>query len=173
MSSYSDLRNSRRWRFVFLSAVLAALVVMTGLKSSSGQERELPDGPGKEETRKLCAGCHELEKTISVRQDRVGWQQTMDKMVASGLKGADQQINAVLEYLVKHFPADEVPKININQATAIELESGLSLRRSQAAAIIEHRGRYGKFKTIEDLKNVPGVDIAKIEAKKDRLTFEE
>ncbi|HKX30835.1 MAG TPA: helix-hairpin-helix domain-containing protein, partial [Blastocatellia bacterium] len=46
-----------------------------------------------------------------------------------------------------------------------------SLRRSQAAAIIQYRAKNGKFKSIEDLKKVPGVDAAKIEAKKDRLTF--
>jgi competence protein ComEA len=52
------------------------------------------------------------------------------------------------------------------------LESGLSLKRSQAAAIIERRTKNGKFKNIEELKKVPGVDAAKIEAKKDRLIFE-
>ena len=52
-----------------------------------------------------------------------------------------------------------------------ELESTLSLPRSQAAAIIEYRTKHGDFKSIADLKRVPGIDAAKIEAKKDRLTF--
>ena len=55
---------------------------------------------------------------------------------------------------------------------AIDLESGLSLRRSQAAAIIQYREKNGPFKSIEELKKVPGIDIEKIEAKKDRLVFE-
>jgi len=54
---------------------------------------------------------------------------------------------------------------------AIEMESRLSLKRSQAAAIIAYRTKNGKFKSIEDLKKVPGVDAAKIEAKKDRIVF--
>jgi competence protein ComEA len=131
----------------------------------------MPDGPGKEETQRLCAQCHELEKSFSVRQDREGWQRTIEKMVAFGMKGTEKEINAVLEYLVAHYPADEVPKINVNKAAAIELESGLSLRRSQAAAIIQYREKNGPFKSIEDLKKVPGIDLAKIEAKKDRLVF--
>src|SRR5262249_32879588 len=106
------------------------------------------------------------------RQDRAGWQRTINKMAAFGMKGPEKEINAALEYLVKNFPADEVPKINVNKAEAIDLESGLSLKRSQAAAIIQYREKNGPFKSIEDLKKVPGVDVAMIEAKKDRLTFE-
>lgn len=61
--------------------------------------------------------------------------------------------------------------MNVNTAPAIEMESRLSLRRSQAAAIIAYRSKNGKFKTIDDLKKVPGVDTEKIEAKKDRIVF--
>ena len=79
----------------------------------------------------------------------------------------------MLDYLVKNFPADELPKINVNKAEAIELESGLSLKRSQAAAIIQYRNQHGAFKSVEDLKKVPGVDVEKVEAKKNRLIFKE
>ena len=131
----------------------------------------MPDGPGKEETRKLCSGCHELEKSFSMHQDPDGWRLTMDKMVSFGMKASETEIGAVLEYLIRNFPAEDVPKIDVNKAEAIELESGLSLRRSQAAAIIRYRTKNGNFKSIEDLKKVPGIDAAKIEAKKDRLIF--
>ncbi len=132
---------------------------------------QLPEGPGREETERLCKGCHELERSFSRRQDRDGWQATLNKMVALGTKGTDQEFALILDYLTKHYPADEVPPVNANTAAAIELESGLSLRRSQAAAIIAYRTKNGKFKSIEDLKKVPGVDADKIEAKKDRIVF--
>lgn len=132
----------------------------------------MPDGPGKAEARKLCAGCHELEKSFSARHDRDGWQVVMEKMVSFGMKGTDQEINTVLEYVVRNFPADDVPHIRVNEAAAIDFESILSLKRSQAAAVIQYREKNGKFKSIEDLKKVPGIDPAKFEAKKDRLIFE-
>ena len=78
----------------------------------------------------------------------------------------------MLEYLSRHFAADEVPLIRINKATAIELESGFSLKRSEAAALLRHRESVGAFKSIEDLKHIPGVPYGKIHAKKDRITFE-
>jgi competence protein ComEA len=133
---------------------------------------QLPDGPGKAETEKVCSQCHEVERSIAPRQDRAAWQSTIDKMVALGAKGTDKEFALVLDYLASHFPADEVPRINVNKARAIELESALSLPRSQAAAIIEYRTKHGDFKSIADLKKVPGVDTAKIEAKRERLAFQ-
>ncbi len=132
---------------------------------------QLPEGPGREETERLCRNCHELERSVSRRQDRDGWQDTINKMVAFGTKATDQEFALIIDYLTKHFPAEEIPQVNVNQAAAIELESRLSLRRSQAAAVIAYRTKNGKFKSIEDLKKVPGVDAEKIEAKKDRITF--
>ena len=132
---------------------------------------QLPDGPGKAETEKLCKQCHEIERSISLRQDRAGWQATIDKMVTLGAEGTDKEWSAVLEYLSTNFAGDQLPKLNVNKAAAIEFESRLSLKRSEAAAIIAYRDKNGPFKTIDDLKKVPGIDAAKIESKKDRLAF--
>jgi competence protein ComEA len=138
---------------------------------AGGAWAQLPDGPGKAETERICSQCHELARSISLRQDRAGWEGTVNQMVSLGAKATDKETAAVIDYLSTHFAADEVPRININKARAIDLESGLTLKRSEAAAIIEYRNKYGPFKSIEDLKKVPGIDAAKIEAKKDRLTF--
>jgi competence protein ComEA len=133
---------------------------------------QLPPGPGKAETEKLCTQCHELERSISKRQDRAGWEATIDKMVNLGAKGTDQELDAVLDYLSKNYPpAATDDRVNVNKARAIELESAIGLRRSEAAAIVAYREKNGPFKSIDDLKKVPGVDAAKIEAKKDRLAF--
>lgn len=148
-----------------IKTVVAAVVF------AAAAHAQLPDGPGKAETQKICSQCHELERSISLRQDRAGWQATINKMVDLGAKASDADLTKVLDYLSTHYPADEVPRININKARAIDLEAGLTLRRSQAAAIIEYREKNGPFHSIEDLKKVPGIDFAKIEAKKDRLTF--
>ncbi len=145
------------------------LFLMMGAAFSNAQQ--LPDGPGKPETQKLCSQCHEISRSISVRQDRAGWQGVMSKMSTLGMKATDQELQSVFEYLVSHYPADEVPKLNINTAEAVDIESALTVRRSLAAAIIAYREKHGAFKTIDELKKVPGIDPAKIEAKKDRLAF--
>jgi competence protein ComEA len=147
------------------------LTFLLSLAIVPAQEPQLPEGPGRDETMKLCKQCHEVARSISLRQDRDGWHTTMNKMVAFGMKSTEQEYATVLDYLSKHFPADEVPRVNVNTATAIELESGLTLRRSQAAALIAYREKNGDFKSIEDLKKVPGLDADKLDAKKDRIAF--
>jgi competence protein ComEA len=137
----------------------------------AGAAQELPDGPGRRELETKCKQCHELARSISLRQDRDGWSTTMAKMVAFGMKASDQEIGLVTDYLAKNYPAEDIPKVNVNKASAIELESGLSLRRSQAAAVLAYRAKNGDFNSLEDLKKVPLIDPEKIEAKKDRIAF--
>uniref|UniRef100_Q01NQ1 Competence protein ComEA helix-hairpin-helix repeat protein n=1 Tax=Solibacter usitatus (strain Ellin6076) TaxID=234267 RepID=Q01NQ1_SOLUE len=144
---------------------LAALIVLAGGAWAQGAP------PGRAEAERICSQCHEFARSIAPRQNRAGWQATMDKMIALGAKGTQKDFDAIVDYLAATYPADEIPKINVNEARAVELESGLSLPRSQAAAIIQYRTKNGDFHSIEDLKKVPGVDAAKIEAKKDRLLF--
>ncbi|MBS1857370.1 MAG: helix-hairpin-helix domain-containing protein [Acidobacteria bacterium] len=132
---------------------------------------QFPDGPGKAEFVKVCTGCHELERSAAMHQDRDGWKTTVEKMLALGAKGSDQEIAATIDYLARTFPAEEMPKLNVNTATQIEFESRFTLKRSEAAAIIKYREKNGPFKSIDDFKKIPGIDAARIIAKKDRITF--
>ena len=104
--------------------------------------------------------------------DRAGWQSEMEKMISLGAKGSPEDFENVLNYLSKNYPAEEVPKVRINSARPIELDAGSTLRRSESAAIVAYRSKHGPFKSIEDLKNVPGIDYARILAKQERITFE-
>lgn len=132
----------------------------------------LPEGPGKLETEELCQGCHDIGQSVSLRQDRNGWGATLMKMIGFGVKATDAELQTLLNYLTEHFPAKELPPVNVNTARAIQLESRLSLRRSEAAAILRYRKEHGDFRSLADLLAVPGVDLAKLESKKDRLVFQ-
>lgn len=132
---------------------------------------QLAEGPGMAETARTCIGCHEVERSVSLRQDKAGWNNTLTKMVGLGMKAADADLAIIADYLAKHYPADALPPLNVNKAAAIELESRLGMRRSQAAAFIAHREKIGKFKTFAELKQAPGIDPEKLEAKKTQIIF--
>ena len=149
---------------IFLSTTVLGL-------GASSLFAQMPAGPGLEETQKMCSGCHELERSISLRQNRDGWKTTMNKMVSLGAESTDAEFIAVLAYLSANYPAAAMPPLNVNSARAIDFESRLTLKRSQSAAVIEYRTKHGGFKSIEDLKKVPGIDAAKIEAKKHIFVF--
>jgi competence protein ComEA len=132
---------------------------------------QIAEGPGRAQTEKLCSSCHELDRAVSLRQNRDGWKGTINRMVNFGADGTEAEFAAVLEYLSANYAASELPPLNVNTARAIDFESRLSLKRSQAAAIIQYRAKHGQIKSIEELKNIPGGDSAKVEAKKDILVF--
>ncbi len=145
------------------------MIFLAGTMMAAAQQ--LPDGPGKAEMEKMCQQCHELARSISLRQDRDGWSQTMSKMAAFGMKSTDKDYSLVLSYLTVHYPPEDLPPDNINKAPAIEMEARLSLRRSQAAAVVAYRKAHGDFKSLEDLRKVPLLDFEAIEAKKDEIVF--
>ena len=53
--------------------------------------------------------------------------------------------------------------VNINKADETELQSLNGIGESLATSIVQYRKENGKFETIEDLKNVPGIGDSKFE----------
>lgn len=141
---------------------------MLGLNAHAQQ---MPDGPDKDLFVKTCSRCHEVERALSQRQDKVGWQTTVAKMQGLGLQADEADLRRIIDYLAANLPAETVVKMNINTASRIDFEATLSVKRSVAAAILEYREKNGPFKSIDDLKKIPGVDADKVDAKKSSLTF--
>ena len=63
-------------------------------------------------------------------------------------------------------------KVNINTAKQTELETLPGIGPSTALKIINYREENGNFKTVEDLKNVPGIGDAKFENIKEEICTE-
>jgi len=145
-------------------------LVAFGMNTPAVFAQQFPEGPGKDTTLQLCGNCHGPDVILGHRQSRDEWVATIQKMIASGAEGTQEQFTAALEYLSKNF-GPGAPPVNVNKAAAAELESGLGLSGKEAAAIVKYRTDKGAFKTIDDLKKVPDLDFKKIEAQKERLVF--
>ena len=61
-------------------------------------------------------------------------------------------------------------KVNINKATASELTNVPGIGASTAQKIVSYRDENGKFKSVEDIKNVSGIGASKYESMKDYIT---
>ena len=156
--------------FFVVTVVLLLLVAGSGSPDALlAAQNVLPDAPGRDITVRLCANCHAAETVASVRHTPEGWRDVIAKMVAAGAEGTEQELETVFQYLSTQFPVEAQKALNLNTATAIELESVAGLLRKEAAALIAHREKNGPCKKLEDLNKIAGLDYKKIEARKERL----
>jgi competence protein ComEA len=142
-----------------------ALVPSTAPPSTTAQD--LPPGPGKAILIRVCGGCHEPQVVIGNHRSRDEWIHVMNSMISNGAQGDDEDLMQVLDYLRENFG----PQVNVNTGIEKDFTSGLGLTTVEANAIIAYRKAHDKFTSIDDLKKIPGVDAAKIDAAKDKIVF--
>jgi competence protein ComEA len=80
------------------------MCLAAGVLQVAGNGPQLPDGPGKATTQKICSGCHAAEIVIGRHETKDGWEQIVGKMVSNGANGTDDEFNEVIDYLAAHFP---------------------------------------------------------------------
>ena len=128
----------------------------------------LPEAPGKETFVMVCSMCHSPDAVIGKQGSKQWWQSKVTEMLQESTDIPASDVDTIVAYLAKNFP---IVKINVNKARALDLETGLELTDKESEAIVQYRAAKGNFKTLDDLKKVPGLDAVKIESKKDRLEF--
>jgi competence protein ComEA len=146
---------------IFLTAIVAVPM---------WAQDDLPEGPGKATTVRICTSCHGAEMWSTSHMSADEWDRTITSMTEKGLTITDADYGTVLDYLSKHLgPAPA--KVNINKATTDQLQKALGVTAKQADAIIAYRTKNGDFKDLDGLKKVEGVDAAAIDAKKNTIAF--
>jgi competence ComEA-like helix-hairpin-helix protein len=129
----------------------------------------MPAGPSRELTVRVCAQCHEPQRAAALRLTRDGWEGVVAKMIGLGAKATDEEFARITDYLAENYKGEAPKPINMNTASAIELESVAGLLRKEAAAWIAYRNTHPPCKSLDDLKKVVGVPFKKIDERRDRL----
>ena len=133
---------------------------------------DLPSGAGRDLLLRACIGCHKAEDFAAYRHTREEYQNIVYRMADRGAQGTTKELDQIAAYLARNFPKVEDPaKINVNQASAKQLEDGLQLTTKEAVAIVAYRERHGDFHAVGDLYVIYGVDGRKIQAARDKITF--
>jgi competence protein ComEA len=178
---------------------LVAVFLAAGLGSAPAQTTPsaaaMPDGAGKAIVQRACSACHAVTVVTSKHASQKEWDQVVNQMVSRGADLTDDEIDTVIEYLAKNYgpldqkttpstdaaapssadtaaqPAADTTPVNVNKASAQELESSLGLEKSEAEALVKYREQNGNFKTWHDVAAVPGISAAKVEGLQKRITF--
>jgi competence protein ComEA len=151
-------------------AVVAACVLMVvavPVAISWGSDGASPPPDLARESRSLkavCARCHNLQIVMDTPMSYDAWHDTVQTMMDRGATGTDQQFADVMDYLHRTMTT-----IDVNTAEADELQIVLHVPVASAQAIIARRSTQ-KFKSLADLKSVPGVNASIVDSKA-RLIF--
>ncbi|EMC2389478.1 helix-hairpin-helix domain-containing protein [Enterococcus faecalis] len=115
----------------------------------------------------LAGGVSEEADTAQVNYA----QKVKDQMIIYVPKKGESVAQS-LETLQESAPAqqNQEEKINVNTATEAELQTISGIGAKKAQEIIRFRDEQGPFKTVEELKNVPGIGEKTVERLKDMLT---
>jgi competence protein ComEA len=125
------------------------------------------DNAAKALVERICTKCHSMDSMQGLQNSKEQWSAVVDEMVSRGAEASDAEINQIVDYLTK----TQGIKVKVNKAAADELAGVLEIPAGSASSIVAYREKNGNFKSVEDLKKVPGLDAKAIDSKKDRLDF--
>ncbi len=118
---------------------------------------------------KVCLDCHGTGHFRGQRLSPDDWSDKVYDMIDRGARVGDDQVTAVVAYLAKNFGKDS--KVLVNTAPLVELKSVLGFTVAESEAVLAYRKDHPAFQEWRDLLKVPGIDVAKVETKKDLMAF--
>ena len=144
---------------VWAASVAASTVWDARVARAEEQDSNLPY------VQVVCGRCHKIEIFLNKPRSWERWNDVFADMTKRGANGTDEQLAAVTAYFLENLTL-----INVNTSPAEELAGVLGVADDVADAIIARRQRQ-PFTGLEQLREVPGVDPAKLEQRKSRIQF--
>lgn len=132
----------------------------------------MPEGAGKQIILRECTACHLPDHFVRYQHTNEEWQAIVVRMGQRVRSATKDELDLVQKYLATNFPkVQDAARLNVNKATAKDIETRLSLTPEEAEAVIQYRQRHGEFRDWGDLLAIYGVDGRKVQAAKDRMSF--
>src|SRR3954469_20374290 len=143
---------------------ISLLLIAASSLASVGLGQDLPPGEGRETLQKVCTQCHDIESIPRLRYSREDWSNLVYSMKDMGADATGPELEQIVDYLAKNFgkggATAAAKKVNVNSATAKEIETGLGVTAKDSELIVAYRSKNGNFKDIESLLKVDGVEAA-------------
>lgn len=144
---------------------LVSTAIFAGF-AAAGSAQDLPKGKGGDLLDTRCTSCHTLSR-VTVEKSRDEWEESVKAMVGYGAELSADEQKTVVAYLAKYFGE----QVNVNQASAADLQREFELTQKEAEALVQTRKDKGPFKEYNDLSKVPGLDMKKLEDLRNRIKY--
>ena len=143
------------------------IVHITGEVKNPGLKK-LKDGSRIEDAINAAGGLTEEADLTNINLAQILEDGT--KIKIPNIKNTEKEDEQITEEILINSNSNKPSKlININTATKNELESLPGIGESIATQIIEYRAKNGRFKKIEEIKNVTGIGESKYNKIKDYI----
>jgi hypothetical protein len=73
------------------------------MNGNAGKNAQLPEGPGKAVTQRVCTACHDLEQVVEARMTKERWTDVVDDMVSRGATANKSEVDEIVTYLAANF----------------------------------------------------------------------
>jgi competence ComEA-like helix-hairpin-helix protein len=152
------------------SVLLFAVVVACGLTLSVGvagsQQEPKSSLNGEEVFLNRCSTCHPTERALVAPRTKKGWEGVLAEMVDNnGAQLETGEREAILAFLTERHGL-----VNVNTATAEEIVA-LGMSTKDADTIVSYRADKGPFADFAALRGVPGLDVDRLDAVRERVAF--
>ncbi|HVV27571.1 MAG TPA: hypothetical protein VHC40_06345 [Rhizomicrobium sp.] len=87
--------------------IVSALVLLalSAAPAFADDFKDLPDGPGRDVTIRVCSQCHSPEIAAHQNLDPAGWKDLVSQMANNGANATDAEFDTITKYLSTAFPA--------------------------------------------------------------------
>jgi len=151
-----------------LMAAGAIVLVSVAVTANATESADEIAAAGEQATGLVCASaCHGWDAIFAGPRQQPGqWDFVVADMASRGADASDEQLRLIRLFLKRTWG-----EVWINSATAQDLVAVLALPEKDAATVIAYRDEHGPFADLENLKKVPGIDAAVLDAQAGAITF--
>jgi mono/diheme cytochrome c family protein len=150
---------------VMLFAVAFVCSVSMSVDVATGSQQANSSPNGEEAFLNRCSTCHGTERALVAPRTRQGWEVVLAEMVNNGAQLETGELEAILAFLTERHGL-----VNVNAADAAELVA-LGLSTKDADTIVAYRTDRGPFADFAALRGVPGLDVERLDAVRERVAF--
>ena len=150
-------------RVMFALAIICSLSlsvdVATGSQQANGSQK------GEEVFLNRCGTCHGTERALVAPRTRKGWEAVTAEMVNNGMQLEAGELAPMLAFLTEQHGL-----VNVNAANAEDLVA-FGLSKKDGDTIVSYRADHGPFADFAALRSVPGLDVDRLDAVRQRVAF--
>jgi hypothetical protein len=150
---------------VMLLTVAIACSLSPSVTLATGSQQADGSKNGEEVVLNRCSSCHGTERALVAHRTRKGWEGVLAEMANIGAQLETGEQEAVLAFLTERHGL-----VNVSTANAEELV-GLGLSKKDADTIGSYRTEHGPFADFAALHSVPGLDVDRLNAVRERVAF--